>query len=102
MSDEPMQRGPRQGSGGSQSSQDPSRRLTRLYLATAALVAVACFGWSELSHDPDCTEGPCPQDGPLILGAALEALLVLAYFAAMVVLAVKTHRAHTNRSERER
>jgi hypothetical protein len=68
---------------------DPARRLTRLYLATAVLVAVACFAWSELSHDPDCREGPCQQDVPLILGAAVEAVLLLAYLAAMVVLAVR-------------
>ena len=53
------------------SRHDPSKRLTRLFLAAAVLVAAISFTWSELSNDPDCSEGPCRQDGPLILGAAV-------------------------------
>jgi hypothetical protein len=70
-------------------------------VAAAVLVAVVSFAWSELAHDPGCTEGPCPHDGPLILGAAVEAILVFAYLLAMVVLAVKEHRRRPRHSKRK-
>jgi hypothetical protein len=68
-------------------------RLTRLYLATAALVAVVSVGWSELSNDPACTERPCRQDAPLMLGTGMEVMLLLLYLAGLVAL---------RRSERRR
>ena len=52
-------------------------------------------GTRRISHDPDCTDGPCRQDGPLILGAALEAILLVVYLVAMGVLAVREDRGHT-------
>jgi hypothetical protein len=86
------------------SSRDYSGLLTRLYVVTAALVAGLSFAWSELSNDPECTEGPCRQDGPLIIGAALEAVLLLLYLLAMILLAVKVQRGHprgTNEGSRD-
>lgn len=81
------------------SSPDGSKRLTRLLMAAVVLVAVVAFTWSERSNDRDCTEGPCPQDGPLILGAAVVAVLVLVYLVAMVALAVKEHRSNLDKAD---
>jgi hypothetical protein len=76
--------------------------LTRLFVAAAVLVAGLSVAWSELSHDSGCTEGPCPHDGPLIVGAALEALLVFTYPLAMIVLAVKEHRRRPRQTDDSR
>ena len=86
------------------SSKDRSKRLTRLFLAAAALVAVVSFTWSELSIDPDCSEGPCRQDGPLILGTAMGLVLLCVYLLAMGALAVQEHRGRerSERAEHER
>jgi hypothetical protein len=81
------------------SSPDPSGRLTRLFLVAAVLVAGASFTWSKLSDDPSCTDGPCSHDGPLILGAAVEAILVSGYLLGMVVLAVKEHRRGSDEAD---
>ena len=72
------------------SRHDPSNRLTRLFLAAAVLVAAISFTWSELSNDPDWSEGPCRQDGPLILGAAVGLVLLCLYLLAMCALTVKS------------
>jgi hypothetical protein len=61
------------------------------------MVIAASLIWSELSNDDDCTEGPCPQDGPLIVGGSLLAVLFAIYLSAMVVLAVRYHRDNTRK-----
>jgi hypothetical protein len=48
---------------------------------------------------PDCTEGPCAQDGPLILGAAVGALLLTAYFLAIVGVAVREQRGRPSETD---
>jgi hypothetical protein len=80
-------------------SSDHPRRLTRLFVTTAVLVGGLSFAWAELSHDSSCTEGPCPHDGPLIVGAALEAIVVSAYLFAMVALAVKEHQRRSRQTD---
>jgi hypothetical protein len=84
------------------SSKDRSKRLTRLFLAAAVLVAAVSFTWSELSNDPDCSQGPCRQDGPLILGTAVGLVLLCVYLLAMGALAVQEHRQRGDRPEHER
>ena len=37
------------------------------------------FVWSDGARDPMCTEGPCAQDLPLILGGAIVVALVAVY-----------------------
>jgi hypothetical protein len=69
-----------------------------LFVAAAVLAGGISFAWAALSHDPSCTEGPCSHDAPLIVGAAVEAMLVSAYLVAMVVLAVKEHRRRTRQA----
>lgn len=101
-----MERGPLDPPGdsgnGKRSPAKRSRRLTRHFIALAVLVAVVSFAWSELTHDPVCTEGPCAQDVPLILGAMVETALAVVYFLAMGVLAVKEYRGHAKQDRRER
>jgi hypothetical protein len=63
------------------------------------VVGALSFAWAELSHDASCAEGPCPHDEPLIVGAALEAVLLSAYLIAMVVPAVKEQRRRSRHAD---
>jgi hypothetical protein len=66
--------------------------VTRAFLVATLVIAVVSFTWSRLVRDPECTDGPCAQDGPLLLGAGVWALLLLVYLVWMVVWAVRVHR----------
>jgi hypothetical protein len=50
------------------------------------VVAVVFVIWSRLAVDPECTEGPCSQDGPLLLGGAVIALIVLAWIITAIAM----------------
>ena len=95
-----MERGPLDKQAGN--TRPPAGRTSwgphRVIIASIVLVAAGSVVLSRMSHDPDCTEGPCAQDVPLILGALVEVILVVGFLVATVVLASRDNRSGKRRS----
>jgi cytochrome c oxidase assembly factor CtaG len=69
------------------------RRLTLRYVAVAILVAIGFLAWWALvPEDPNCSEPPCGDDVPFLLGVGIELTVLITYALALAGLALRTYR----------
>ena len=71
--------------------------MNRWFAGTMVVVAVVCIVWSRLVLDPNCTEGPCSQDGPIMLAVVVDALIGLAWLITAIVGEVDSVRRDRKR-----
>jgi cytochrome c oxidase assembly factor CtaG len=69
------------------------RRLTLRYVAVAAVVAIGFLAWWALiPDDPNCSEPPCGDDVPFLLGVGIELMVLIIFVLALAGLALRTYR----------
>ncbi|HEV3485282.1 MAG TPA: hypothetical protein VG106_07735 [Vicinamibacterales bacterium] len=66
--------------------------MARWFGGTMVLVAVGSVVWSRLVVDPECTEGPCSQHVPLVLGFGIEVLIAVLWVVTAIVVSVREGR----------